>query len=137
MCQPRQQPRASRLRRFVKAVKQPNTYLKQTIFAFGKPPLTSTDFASKRNKTDGKRLFPQDTGRSSNTHYNADDPQIYRRFRDVLQCIADRSDVSSIYYQSSLHSKQKWSPYNRRSCPLVSLCMVVEVTESNQNKHAV
>ena len=59
------------------------------------PPPTSAEFAQQLNdsKTEGKSLNTLDTGQFPNTPYNLDEPQIDQKFRDVLQFIADRSDV--------------------------------------------
>ena len=65
------------------------------IFPVGNPPPTSADFANQLNesKTEGKLLLALDTGQNPNINYNVDEPQIDQKFRDVLQFIADRSDV--------------------------------------------
>ena len=65
------------------------------LFLVSNPPPTSAEFAQHLNdsKTEGKSLNTLDTGQSPNTPYNLDEPQIDQKFRDVLQFIADRSDV--------------------------------------------
>ena len=88
--------KACKARQVVCWLKQPNKlFAYVTCTSSWQSPSTSADFANQLNelKTEGKLLLALDTGQNPNIHCNVDEPQIDQTFRDVLQCIADCSDV--------------------------------------------
>ena len=67
-----------------------------SLFLVVNPQLTAEKFPNQLNEskaTEGRSLNALDTGQTLIIKYDLDEPQIDQTFRDVLQFIADWSDV--------------------------------------------